>query len=56
MHIAWLIEPVGGGNLEHNVASDGNPMQIIKEINGVLLMCGYITDDSSKLILDSETC
>ena len=41
-----------GGGLERNAASDGKPMQITKEINGVLLTCGYITDDSSKLVLD----
>ena len=36
---------------ESNTASDGKPMQIKKEINGVLLTCGYIVDDSSKLDL-----
>ena len=38
--IAWLMEPVcfvaQGGDLERNVASDGKPMQITKEIHGVL--------------------
>ena len=27
-------------------------MQITKEINGVLLKCGYVADDSSKLVLN----
>ena len=38
--------------LERNSASDGKPMQITKEINGVLLTCGYIADDSSKFVLE----
>ena len=42
-----------GGDVERNAASDGKPMQITKEINGVLLTCGYAVDDSSKLVLDS---
>ena len=54
--IAWLMEPVcfvaQGGDIERNAASDGKPMQITKAINGVLLTCGYIADDSSKLVLD----
>ena len=54
--IAWLIEPIcfvaQSGDLERNAASDGKSMQITKEINCVLLMCGYIADDSSKLVLD----
>ena len=40
------------GDLERNASSDGKPMQIMKDINGVLLMCGYIADDSSKLVLE----
>ena len=28
-------------------------MQIVKVIDGVLLLCGYVADDSSKLVLDS---
>ena len=54
--IAWLMEPVcfvaQGVDLERNAASDGKPMQITKEINGVLLTCDYIADNSSKLLLD----
>ena len=46
------MEPVRfaaqGGDLERNATSDGKPMQITKEINGLLLTCGYIADDSSK--------
>ena len=57
MQISWLIEPVclvtQGGDLERNAASDGKPMQITKEIDGVLLTFGYVADDSSKLVLDS---
>ena len=54
--IALLMEPVcfvaQGGDLERNAASDGKSMQITKDINGVLLTCGYIADDSSKLVLN----
>ena len=42
-----------GGDFERIVASDGKPMQITKEIDDVLLMCGYVADDLSKLVLDS---
>ena len=43
-----------GGDLERNVDADNEkPMQITKEIDGVLLTCGYIADDSSKLVLNS---
>ena len=41
-----------GGELERNAASDGKPMQITKEINGVLRTYDYIADNSSKLVLD----
>ena len=41
-----------GGDLERNATSDGKPIQITKEINDVLLMCGYIADNSSKLVLE----
>ena len=57
--IACLMEPgmlcgtiAQDGDLERNASSDGKPMQIMKDINGVLLMCGYIADDSSKLVLE----
>ena len=54
--IAWLMEPVcfvaQGGDLARNAAFNVKPMQITKEINGVLLTCGSIADDSSKLVLD----
>ena len=50
------MEPVcfiaQGGDIERHAASDGKLMQITKEINDVLLTCGYIADDSSKLVLD----
>ena len=56
MQIAWLIELVcfvtRSGDLDSSAASDGKPMQI----DGVLLMCGYIADDSSMLVLDYATC
>ena len=52
-----MIEPVcsiaQGADLERNAASDGKPMKIMKEIGDVLLMYGYIADDSSKPVLDS---
>ena len=38
--------------LERNAASDGKPMQITKEFNGVLLTCGSIADDLRKPVLD----
>ena len=54
--IAWLMKLVcfvaQGGDLERNAASDGKPMQITKKINGVLLTCGNIADNVSKLVLD----
>ena len=54
--IAWLMKPVcfvaQGGDLEHDAASDGKLMQITKEINGVLLTCGYIADDAILHALD----
>ena len=54
--IACLMVPVcfvaQGGDLDRNSAADGKPMQIKKEINGVLLTCGYIAGNSSKLVLD----
>ena len=54
---SWLIVPVffiaQGGELGRNADSDGKLMQITKEISGVPLTCGYIADDSSKLVLDS---
>ena len=54
--IPWLIElvcfVVQGDDLERNAASDGKPMQITKEINGLLLTCGYIADNSRKFVLD----
>ena len=58
MQIAWLIDLVylvaQGGDLECNAASHGKPVKITKkEINGVLLMCGYVADESNKLVLDS---
>ena len=37
-----------------NAASDGKLMQIAKEIDGVLMMCGYVAADSSKLVLNSQ--
>ena len=46
-----LVDEAQGGDLERNAASDGKPMHITKEINGVLLTCGYVADDSSKLVL-----
>ena len=50
------MEPVcfiaHGGDLERNAASHWKPMQITKKIAGVLLTCGYVADDSSKLVLD----
>ena len=51
-----MIEPIcyaaQYGDLERTATSDGKPMQITKEINGVLLTYDYIADDSSKLVLD----
>ena len=41
---------------ERNAASDGKPMQMTKEIDGVLLTCGYVVDDSCQFVLDSATC
>ena len=53
-----MIDPVcfvaQGGDLERNAASDENLMHITKEIDGLLLMCDYVANDSSKLILDSR--
>ena len=43
-----------GGDLERNAAADGKPIQITKEIDGVLRTCGYVADDSSKLVLDHQ--
>ena len=53
VHTAWPIEPVQGGDLEPNAASDGMPVHIRNEIDGVLRTCGYVADDSSNLVLDS---
>ena len=57
VQIAWLIEPAffiaHGDSLERNAASDGKQMQFTKEIDDVLLTCGYIADNSNKLDLDS---
>ena len=58
--IACLMEPVcfvaQGGDHERNEISDEKPMQITKEINGLLLTCGYIADVSSKLVRLCVTC
>ena len=52
-----MIEPIcfvaQGSNLERNAAFDGTPMKITREIVGVLLTCGYVAEDSIKLVLDS---
>ena len=45
-------EAAQDGDLERNAAFDGKPIQITKEINIVLLTCGYIADNSNKLVLD----
>ena len=50
--MSWYAFYQQGGDPEHNAASDGKLMQITKEIDGVLLTCGYIADDSNKLVLD----
>ena len=56
LRIAWLIESVcfvaQGGDLEPNAASHRKPMQITKEIDCVLLFCGYLTDNLSKIVVD----
>ena len=43
------------GDLERTAASDRKPIQITKDIDGELLTCGYVADDSSKLVLNSAT-